>query len=419
MRHGNLLALTGLLVGAGLPAQATAQATAAPHVVSYSVTTSSRESGARFEWSDGRALEIRLRGGDVLVDGARVGGYARGGALETEWRALLAWTGSLTTDEAVAAVRSWTPEGVTGSEAQALDAVRARFDALRAGQTVAVAPPAPRAPRPEIAEAVAAAEQAAVEARVHVHELRDQIRNSVRVSVGNGLEEGFRPPPQPRFTTPIEAAFHGIMGLLGAFVALSAIGFGISFFGGRQLDVVASTVSASCARSFFVGLFAQPLVIPAFGATIAALVLTVVGILVVPVAIVAFVATLIAAVLGGYLAVARVAGSAWMKRRHGDHGIEGFGVLRSVAYGLAILLAVWLPAAVLGWVPVAGTVLTWTAAGVTWALATTGFGAAILTRGGTRTTFGHRFAPPELPPASLYERSGPEISTAEWMGHQR
>ncbi|MDH3495818.1 MAG: hypothetical protein OER21_03585 [Gemmatimonadota bacterium] len=417
MRHGNLLALTGLLFAAGLPAQATAQATAGPHVVSYSVTTSSRESGARFEWSDGRALEIRLRGGDILVDGARVGGYARGGALETEWRALLAWTGSLTTDEAVAAVRGWAPAGVTGQEAQGLEAVRARFDALRAGQTVAVAPPASR-PRPEIAEAVAAAEQAAAEARVHVHELRDQIRNSVRVNVGTGLQEGF-PPSQPRFTTPIEAAFHGIMGLLGAFVALSAIGFGISFFGSRQLDVVASTVSASFARSFFVGLFAQPLLLPAFGATIAAFVLTVVGILLVPVAIVAFVATLIAAVLGGYLAVARVAGSAWMKRRHGDHGIEGFGVLRSVAYGLAVLLAVWLPAAVLGWVPVAGTVLTWTAAGVTWALATTGFGAAILTRGGMRTTFGHRFAPPELPPASLYERSGPEISTAEWMGHQR
>jgi VIT1/CCC1 family predicted Fe2+/Mn2+ transporter len=131
---------------------------------------------------------------------------------------------------------------------------------------------------------------------------------------------------------------------------------------------------------------------------------------------VAFFAALAAALLGGYLAVARVAGSAWMLRRHGNHGTEGFGILRSVAAGLAILLAVWLPVVVFGWVPVAGTVLTWTAAVTTWALMTTGFGAAILTRGGVRTTFGRRFAPPILPPATLFEEPGPEISTAEWLG---
>jgi hypothetical protein len=48
-------------------------------------------------------------------------------------------------------------------------------------------------------------------------------------------------------------------------------------------------------------------------------------------------------------------------------------------------------------------------------LVTTGFGAAVLTRGGVRTTFGRRFTPPALPPATLYERPGGELSTAEWM----
>jgi hypothetical protein len=74
---------------------------------------------------------------------------------------------------------------------------------------------------------------------------------------------------------------------------------------------------------------------------------------------------------------------------------------------------------VFGWVPVAGTVLTWTAAVATWAFATTGFGAALLTRGGVRTTFGRRFAPPQLPPATLYEQPGLEISTAEWLGGRK
>jgi hypothetical protein len=141
----------------------------------------------------------------------------------------------------------------------------------------------------------------------------------------------------------------------------------------------------------------------------------VIGILLVPVAIVAFAATLAAAVVGGYLAVARVAGSAWMMHRRGDHGDSSLGLLRSIAWGLAIVLAVWLPAILLGWVPVAGDALLVVATLVTWALATTGFGAAVLTRGGVRTTFGRRFHPPAIPSATLYERPGGELSTSEWL----
>jgi hypothetical protein len=39
----------------------------------------------------------------------------------------------------------------------------------------------------------------------------------------------------------------------------------------------------------------------------------------------------------------------------------------------------------------------------------------VLTRGGVRTTFGRQFHPPEIPSATLYERPGGEISTAEWL----
>jgi hypothetical protein len=120
-------------------------------------------------------------------------------------------------------------------------------------------------------------------------------------------------------------------------------------------------------------------------------------------------------VVGGYLAVARVAGSAMMKRLKGHHGTHPLGLLQSVAWGLAIVLAVWLPAVLLGGLPVAGDALVWLAALVTWGLATTGFGAAVLTRGGVRTTFGRRFQPPELPAATMFEQPGPEISTGEWM----
>lgn len=415
MRFVKLTALTGLflMMVAVAAVPATAQG---PAVVAYSVRSSSREASVRFQFQDGGALEVALRNGDVLVNGERAGGYLPGGALDTQWRQFLAWAGGAGADQAVAAARAWTPEGVTGEEARALGAIRARLAGLAAAPGVEP-PPAP--PAPDIEAAVAAAAAAADEARALRDEIRSSVRSDVRESLRDLSRQRERPRAAARFTTPVEVVFNGLLGLGGAFLALTAIAFGASFFAGRQLDVVADTVATSFARSFFVGLFAQPLVLPALGAVIAGLTLTVIGILVVPVAIVAFVVALIAALIGGYLAVARVAGSAWMKRRRGDHGAEGFGHLRSVAYGLAILLAVWLPAAVLGWVPVAGSILTWTAAVCTWGLMTAGFGATLLTRGGVRTTFGRRFHPPALPPATLFEAPGPEISTSEWLSGRR
>jgi hypothetical protein len=258
------------------------------------------------------------------------------------------------------------------------------------------------------------ARHAARAAREEIARVRDELRHRVRVEVLTP-DELEHTAPAVSIATPFGAVLGGAMGLGGAFLALCAIAFGTSFFAGRQLDVMADTVSTSFGRSFFVGLFAQPLILPALGALIVGLTLTVVGVLLIPVAVVGFAATLVAAVVGGYLAVARVAGSTWMKRLRGTHGTTPLGLLQSFAWGLAIVLAVWLPAILLGWLPVAGDILTWLAAVVTWGLATTGFGAALLTRGGVRTTFGRRFNPPELPSAILFEQPGPEISTGEWL----
>jgi hypothetical protein len=417
MRRSELLALLGLAIAAGVPPRVAAGQD--KHVVAFSVTTSSREATARFDLADGSSLRIGLRNGDLLIDGARVARYEPGGALDTRWRAVLARSGTVTTDEALAVLQHWKAGEFTGADANAYGILRDRLAGLTPGAVVPV-PPVP--PAPDVApaltqanEAIAAAGESAAVVAERVRDAVSRIRVDPRIRV-RGLPE---PAIQTHVLAPFAGATSGVLGLLGTFVALCAIAFGTSFFAGRQLDVVADTVHTSFARSFFVGLFAQPLILPAFAAMLVALAVTVVGVLVIPVAIVAFFATLLAAVLGGYLAVARVAGSAWMLRRHGDHGTEGFGILRSVAAGLGIVLAVWLPAAVFGWVPVAGTVLTWTAAVTTWAFATTGFGAALLTRGGVRTTFGRRFAPPALPPAMLYEQPGPEISTAEWLGGRK
>jgi hypothetical protein len=421
MRRSELLALLGLAIAAGVPPRAaTAQDT---HVVGYSVTTSSREASAGFDLADGSALRIALRNGQVLVNGAAAGRYQAGGALERQWREALSHSASLTTDQAVALLRGWTAEGVSGEDVPALAAITRQLSGLRAGEVVPVPPTPPTPATPDVEAAVAAANEAAASANERAQVIAERVRDAVsRIRVDPRIQVREFPPDRgirSRAVAPFAGASAAMFGLFGTFVALCAMAFGVSFFAGRQIDVIADTVHTSLARSFFVGLLAQPLILPAFVAMIAALAVTVVGLLVIPVAIVAFAAALIAAVIGGYLAVARVAGSAWMFRRHGDHGTEGFGILRSVATGLGIVLAIWVPAAVFGWVPVAGPVLTWTAAVTTWAFATTGFGAALLTRGGVRTTFGRRFAPPILPPATLFEEPGPEISTAEWLGGRK
>ena len=46
-----------------------------------------------------------------------------------------------------------------------------------------------------------------------------------------------------------------------------------------MIDVMADTVSTSFGRSFFVGLFAQPLILPAFGAILVGLALILSGVL--------------------------------------------------------------------------------------------------------------------------------------------
>lgn len=421
MQHHNVWALTGLVAALGLPlplaAQAVAevpQASSQPVVVGLSSSSATREASLSLFLSDGTTRVIALREGRVLIDGDRVASYSPGGDVDLAFRKLVAWTAELSPDAAVAAMKDWRVEGAFDAEGQAaLEALWGEFAGLSAAESVPV-PPQP----PEVGE-LAEAEVALADARAELRRARDEIRESIR----NNVRVQVRPDPRIHIdvvpsrshaVSPLAGVATGAAGLGGAFLALIAIAFGVSSFAGRQIDVMADTVSTSLGRSFFVGLFAQPLILPAFVATIVGLAMTVVGILVIPFAAVAFVAALTAAVLGGYLAVARVAGSAWVKRvRGGDQG--AIGLVRSTAWGLAIILGIWLPAVLLGWIPLVGDALTLVAAIVTWAMMTTGLGAAILTRGGVRTTFGRKFRAPELPAATLYEQADSEISTGEWL----
>ncbi len=181
-------------------------------------------------------------------------------------------------------------------------------------------------------------------------------------------------------------------GLLASFVALAGIGFGLVLVAPRQLETVADTVRGSFWRSFLAGVLAQSLVIPVAGLFMLGLVLTVVGIVLVPFAAVAMAVVTLLAVVGGYLATARSAGEAYLRRRMAlGHAVGGWLSYRYVVYGLVMLLAVWAPAFLFGWIPVAGAIVTAFAVLFTWMMVTAGFGATIISRAGVHGTFVRRF----------------------------
>ncbi len=204
-----------------------------------------------------------------------------------------------------------------------------------------------------------------------------------------------------------------VAGLFGTLVALASLGFGALFFVPQRLEVVADTVRRSPIRSFFAGLFAQPLLLPALVTLIIGLILTIVGILVVPVAIIAFILAVAASLVGGYLAVARVVGEIYVRRRaqNGTY-TAGWSTYRYLIYGLVGLLLIWAPAVLLRWVPVAGTILLITALVFTWAMVTTGFGATILSKAGTGWAFASRSPRPELSSDYLWTSPVPARPTA-------
>lgn len=437
----NVLSVAALAALTAVPAGAQDGA-----VIGFSVSASKTEARIAFQLVNGDTRRVALLDGRVRVDNEVVGRYTPDGRLEREWRAFLAEAGTLSTEDVIVAARTFAPTGLSASDAESAAALGAVFRQLELAASVPLPPTPPTPPAPPSLDAViATATQAALagaaaesvgdvaeiarDAREAARSLRESLRTSIREGIRNEARQNYRfnfdfqdgngSRASVRATTPVEGIWNGLLGVTGSFLALLGVAFGASFFANRQLDIVADTVQTSFARSFFVGLFAQPLILPAFAMMVVGLTLTVVGVLVVPVAIVAFIAALAAAIVGGYLAVARVTGATFLARKQRDHGLEGLGVLRSLAYGIAILLAIWLPAVALAWAPVAGPILKWTAVALTWAMVTTGFGASILTRGGLRGTFGRRFAPRPVTPDTLFAETGeavaPEISTAEWL----
>ena len=185
-------------------------------------------------------------------------------------------------------------------------------------------------------------------------------------------------------------------GVLGVFLTLTVLGFGLVIFGRQNLEIVSDTVSHSFGRAFLTGLLGQILLLPTFGMLVVGLILSVAGILLLPFAVAVFAMLAVIGIVGGFLAVAHAMGETYTRRRMALGAVIGSAnSYRYLLVGLLALASLWIAWALFGWVPVAGSIIWGAAFFVTWLLGTAGFGAALLSRAGVRENFAGRILPPE------------------------
>jgi hypothetical protein len=196
--------------------------------------------------------------------------------------------------------------------------------------------------------------------------------------------------------SPLESVLQRGAGVLGVFLTLVVLGFGLVLFGRPNLEIVSDTVSHSFGRAFITGLLGQILLLPTFGMLVVGLILSVAGILLLPFAVAVFAMLAVVAIVGGYLAVAHAMGETYTRRRMALGVVIGSpNSYRYLLVGLAALASLWLAWALFGWVPVAGSIIWGAAFFATWLLGTAGFGAALLSRAGIKENFAGRLLPPE------------------------
>src|SRR5206468_12350951 len=163
------------------------------------------------------------------------------------------------------------------------------------------------------------------------------------------------PAPVVKAPSALETVFERGAGVVGVFLTLCALGFGLVMFGRPNLEVVSDTVSHSFGRSFLTGLLGQILLLPTFGMLVVGLILSVAGILLLPFAVVVYTLLVIVAAVGGYLAVAHAIGETYIRRRMALGAVIGSpNSYRYLLIGIAALASLWLAWAIFGWVPLAG-----------------------------------------------------------------
>ena len=343
----------------------------APRIVSHEVSISRGEARLVLELADGRRADYAIADGSARIDGQTIGDAARGSALERSWRDLLNAAIDASADDLPRLLADWSAQGEVGS----------RLDqALESAVAGAIAPPAPVAP---ISDSLLKLEQRNEQLAAELARLKEE---------RSGAEDRFdgrdrwRPGPLHYLTR----GFAELIGFVVSIIVLFAIGVATIMFGGRKyIEGVADTVRHATLRSFMVGLAGAFLTLPAFVLGIIALAVSIVGIPALIAWIPGFWLAFAVAVLLGYLAVAHAAGESLAERRYS--GAEWFQRSNSYYFlmtGLVLLFGLFVASAAISmlgpWLGFFSGLFKFLAVMVTIVSAAIGYGAVLISRGGTR-----------------------------------
>jgi hypothetical protein len=381
------LLVAGLCGATLMPLPASAQEATLRAVAASEITLSRDEAALRVDFRTGEPLRVAIRGGRLHIGNRNVAAAPRGSDLDAAWRALLNQAMEVPSADLAALLADWRPPA--GDAAAALHT--ALLEAVAVSEQVA-APPT----------AAADAEQRALSDSLA--RLQDRIRELERSAGAAAATRVERRTRGPDIWSPLRHLMRGLTGIISVLMT-AAVLFGMAvlaiLFGARPyIEGVADTAREATGRSFLVGLAATVLVGPAFIIGIVALAVSIVGIPALLLWLPGYpVAVTLAATLG-YIALAHAAGEAVAQRRYRDR--EWFQRANSyyfIASGLLLLLAFFLAANVVQmagpWLGFVRGMLNFFGVVVTTVVVLTGFGAVLISRGGTRPIRPARFTADE------------------------
>jgi hypothetical protein len=200
--------------------------------------------------------------------------------------------------------------------------------------------------------------------------------------------------------SPMDATLHSLKVAVGWLAVLLGIGIAAFMFAGSYLETVAETIERRFSRSFWAGVLGQLGLLPALLIVVVGLAITILGVLLIPFAIVAFALAAAGVITLGILAVAQVTGRSLFGGRLDALSPRG-AALKALMIGLVVYMVAWVIAAAVVTVPVANVILGGIAFILSWVAATVGFGAVLISRGGTRRVEEAEAPAPMAPPRDV------------------
>ena len=352
-------------------------------VISSEIAISRDRAEIQLELDNGRKLTAATAVGEPRFENRVTGtgdqiltlGVRRGGAADRSWRELLNRAIEASPENLATMLRDW--EAPRESDAPALDAALAEALSVASGMAAPAAPAAP-----------GVIDDSVVKLEVKIQELEAQLDNAREHAI-----EARNQRRGPDWFAPFRRVWQGVSGIIGLLITYIVL-FGIAFvailFGARKyIEGVADTVRAGVGRSFLVGLAGSFLLIPVFVLGCIALAISIVGIPALLVWVPLFPVGAVVAALLGYIGVAHAAGESWAERNYyGSDWFQRGNSYYFIMTGLMLMGALFFAGNIVHmagpWLDFIKGVLFFFGVVLTWASATVGFGAALISRGGSR-----------------------------------